>query len=140
MRDKVPDVLEKGRVRTDPHFPGEFFGRFVVKGPAGDRLFVIASGADPEGWASLGLPGPPFEHVSVSVRGPDGKPAGRCPTWEEMCFVKGLCWRPDECVVQYHPPEAEYVNHHPHCLHLWKPVGVEVPRPPAETVGPRAVP
>lgn len=71
-----------------------------------------------------------WEHVSVSL-------THRCPTWDEMCFVKDVFWDGDECVVQYHPPKAEYVNHHPYCLHLWKHVQGEFATPPAMMVGPR---
>lgn len=79
------------------------------------ELFCIAS--DGGGW----------EHVSVSNR-------GRCPTWDEMCFVKQQFWSPDDCVLQYHPAEANYVNTHPNCLHLWRPVGVKIQVPPMEFV------
>ena len=68
------------------------------------NLFVVAS--DGHDW----------EHVSVSVEG-----ARRCPTWEEMCFVKELFWSIDDTVIQFHPPESEYVNNHKFCLHMWKP-------------------
>lgn len=71
-----------------------------------------------------------WEHVSVSTE-------GRCPTWDEMCFVKDLFWLPEETVVQYHPPQSEYVNHHPYCLHLWRPMEGEVILPPMSHVGPK---
>lgn len=64
-----------------------------------------------------------WEHVSVSL-------VNRCPTWDEMCFVKDLFWSPEETVVQYHPRASEYVNNHPYCLHLWRPIGVGLPLPP----------
>jgi hypothetical protein len=31
-------------------------------------------------------------------------------------------------------PKTDHRNLHPNCLHLWKPVGVEIPRPPSDTV------
>lgn len=71
-----------------------------------------------------------WEHVSVSLE-------HRCPTWEEMCWVKDLFWSDDECVIQFHPPKAEYVNCHPYCLHLWKQIDSEQPRPPMDHVGPK---
>jgi len=77
---------------------------------------VIAS--DGDGW----------EHVSVSLE-------HRCPNWKEMCYFKNLFWDEDECVVQYHPPKSEYVNNHPYCLHLWRPIGKEIPAPPSILVG-----
>lgn len=70
-----------------------------------------------------------WEHVSVSR-------SNRTPTWEEMCRIKDLFWGSEECVVQYHPPKADYRNLHKYCLHLWKPIGVEIPRPAAIMVAP----
>ena len=69
-----------------------------------------------------------WEHVSVSR--PD-----RCPSWEDMCLVKSLFWDEEDCVIQYHPPKSQYVNNHPYCLHLWRPVGIELPMPPSMMVG-----
>jgi len=57
-----------------------------------------------------------WEHVSVSLH-------NRCPTWEEMNFVKNLFWDEDDLVVQIHPPKSEYINCHPYCLHLWRKSG-----------------
>lgn len=74
--------------------------------------FVIFSWTD--GW----------DHVSVSY--PD-----RCPTWDEMCMVKDIFFRDDECVAQYHPAKKDYVNLHPYCLHLWRCQDREIPKPPA---------
>lgn len=31
---------------------------------------------------------------------------------------------------RYHPAKADYVNLHPLCLHLWRPTGAEMPKPP----------
>lgn len=57
-----------------------------------------------------------WEHVSVSLDNQRGK----CPSWDEMCLVKNLFWEPDATVVQFHPDQTNYVNHHPGCLHLWR--------------------
>lgn len=77
---------------------------------------VICS--DGEGW----------EHVSVSL--PD-----RCPTWDEMCYVKSLFWDDHEAVIQIHPPQSEYVNNANYCLHMWRPVNQVLPLPPSWMVG-----
>jgi hypothetical protein len=69
-----------------------------------------------------------WEHVSVSF-------SNRCPTWEEMCEVKRMFWRDDECVVQFHPIESEYVNNYPYCLHMWRIAQGEFPTPPSWMVG-----
>jgi hypothetical protein len=107
-----PNRVRKGAFATEPGRAGLF--RVPVRHP--DVLRVIASAE--EGW----------EHVSVSL-------PHRCPTWTEMCRVKELFWDDDDCVMQLHPPKADWVNNHPYCLHLWCPVGVEIPRPPALMVG-----
>lgn len=52
-----------------------------------------------------------------------------------MCFVKDLFWTPEECVVQFHPPESDYVNNHRFVLHMWRHKTAEFPRPPAIMVG-----
>lgn len=75
------------------------------------RLRCIAS--DGMGW----------EHVSVST----GLP--RIPEWEEMCFIKATFWEDEDWVIQYHPAKSEYVNKHNLVLHLWKPQGIELPKP-----------
>jgi len=51
-----------------------------------------------------------------------------------MDAVKDLFWEPDELVVQFHVPKVAHVNIHEHVLHLWKPVGFEIPLPPADCV------
>jgi hypothetical protein len=81
-------------------------------------LRIVASDDQGEGW----------EHVSVSH-------AKRVPDWDEMCYVKSLFWLPQETVMQLHPPEAEYVNNHPRCLHLWRSTKVPIPLPPSIYVG-----
>jgi hypothetical protein len=54
-----------------------------------------------------------------------------------MCWVKNLFWEEHEMCVQYHPPKSEYVNCHPHVLHLWKPINMTIPLPPSLLVGPK---
>ncbi len=76
-----------------------------------------------------------WEHVSVTVRKLKHNPT-RCPTWEEMCEIKNMFWFDDQAVVQYHPASKDYVNAHPYCLHLWRPVNGEFPTPNPLLVGP----
>lgn len=105
-----------GPLASDPRFGNN--GLFLVPGPRRWPLRVVAS--DGMGW----------EHVSVSL-------ANRTPYWDEMCRIKDLFWDPEDLIVQYHPPRSQYVNHHPHCLHLWRPIGGQaIPMPPAYMVGP----
>lgn len=69
-----------------------------------------------------------WEHVSVSLK-------NRCPNWREMCFVKDFFWEPEEIVMQLHPPKSQHVNMHPYCLHLWRPIGIDIPAPPPILIG-----
>lgn len=119
MKNPPDDRLKRARVRTGQFASPDSYGNvgaFVIKGPQRTKLTIIAS--DGQGW----------EHVSVSCK-------TRCPSWDEMCFVKDLFWDENEVVVQYHPRKSSYVNMHPNCLHLWKPIGVALPEPPPVMVG-----
>jgi hypothetical protein len=121
MRKPFPPQVEAARIRKGAmgSKSGEGYGAFTFTNKSGKSLAVIAIGSDDTGW----------EHVSVSLK-------HRTPTWEEMCFIKDLFWGPEEEVVQFHPPRSEYVNCHPHCLHLWRHVdGHKIP--PSILVGPR---
>lgn len=123
MRKVLAETLECGRWLSGPYASprGADFGAFEIDGPCGARLKIIASPGD----ANIDIP---WEHVSVSVR-------NRCPNWEEMCFVKDLFFEPEEAVMQLHPPKSDYVNCHPYCLHLWRPLHTQIPMPPSITVG-----
>jgi hypothetical protein len=84
---------------------------------------IASSGADqPKGWR--------FDHVSVSL-------SDRTPTWAEMDYVKRLFFHPDEVAFQLHVADADHINAHPHCLHLWRCCDVAIPLPPGEMVGPK---
>jgi len=91
------------------------FAAFLIKPYKQGQVSIIASWSG--GW----------EHVSVSMK-------NRCPAWEEMCMVKDIFWEKNECVVQFHPPENDYVNLHPFCLHLWKKVDGNFDMPPKEYI------
>lgn len=114
-------VPESARVLTGPlkSTPGHGNNGAFVLDHGGLTLHMIASAG--AGW----------EHVSVSLR-------DRCPTWEEMCFVKDLFWDDDNTVIQYHPSKRHYVNHHPYCLHLWRPIHDLFPIPHHLLVGPKS--
>lgn len=102
---------------------GENYGYFEVQRPGGLLRVIASDGSQPEecGW----------EHVSVSL-------ASRCPTWEEMAFVKGLFWADEETVLQFHPAKSQAIDHMPYCLHLWRNrLGGNVALPPAYLIGPQ---
>ena len=75
-------------------------------------------------WTSVVIfgSGEPYEHVSISMKDKKGKQI--LPTWEDMCCIKDLFWKKDECVIQIHPPERDYlhgVGGLENVLHLWAP-------------------
>jgi len=115
MRNKPSEFVEKHRkfhpIMGDSS-PGDDYGYFEIPHKS-NKLFVIACSGVDSGW----------DHVSVSLD-------NRCPNWPEMCLIKDLFWEPSECVLQFHPPESDYVNTHPYCLHLWKPISAEIELPP----------
>ena len=69
-----------------------------------------------------------WEHLSVSL-------PHRCPTWEQMCFMKDQFWNDDEVCYQLHPKKEDYVNNHNYCLHIWKNIETEIITPPRIMVG-----
>jgi hypothetical protein len=118
--------LSRYRIRKGPLGSDDTAGKYgMFKIPLGPRrcAVVIAADAHETGW----------EHVSVHIRYQNKRRSTilRTPTWDEMCQIKDHFWGPEEAVAQYHPPAAEYVNNHPHTLHLWKPARQALPRPPA---------
>lgn len=106
-------------------------GAFEIESPEpGWRLSLICSdSSEPDG---DGLP--KWEHVSVHAYRYGGRQM-RTPNWSEMCYVKRLCWDAEDVVMQLHPRESEYINNHPHVLHLWKPIEAVIPEPPSIFVG-----
>lgn len=133
MRTVMPSILSKGRVRWGELGSDDregMQGAFKLLCPDTGRMLTVISstGAD---WKEAGLPGEPWEHVSVSLLDQPTK----CPAWPEMAWVKSVFWGPEETVLQLHVPDAEHINFHPGCLHLWKPLGVEIPLPPGICVG-----
>lgn len=109
---KVPEKyrVKNGKLASDMNYGNN--GCFIIKSLKLPRpVTVIAS--DGMGW----------EHVSASM-------PNRCLTWEEMCIIKDIFWDDDDTVIQIHPPKQHHINNHNYTLHLWRPVGIQVPTPP----------
>ena len=64
-------------------------------------MFSVAKEKDGKRWI----------HVSASYR-------GRIPGWHELKLVKHAFLKDREALIKF-PRESEYVNLHPHTLHLW---------------------
>jgi len=120
MRNEPNLRVEKFRDNSNPNMKSSYgvnWGWFTII-RLGARLRVMSSGVGEDyGW----------EHVSVSLY-------NRCPTWDEMAFIKNLFWREDETVIQFHPKKSRYKNEMPFCLHLWRRIGQEYELPPDECV------
>lgn len=108
---------------------------------AGNNGYFLVPSVEP-GWtlaamASDGLDcGIPeaegWEHVSVHAFRGDKQ---RTPSWKEMTAIKDLFWDGEDVVMQLHPRKSQYVNVHPHTLHLWRPRHMVIPEPDALMVG-----
>jgi len=112
MRKRPHRKAEKHRIKTGLYKspPNVNYGLFEIPTKKGLLRIIIC---DSDGW----------DHVSVSLQ-------NRIPTWQEMCFVKYLFFDPEECVIQYHPPESKYINDTATVLHMWRPHNTEIPMPP----------
>lgn len=64
-------------------------------------------------WTFVFSDDPNFEHLSVSGY-------SKTPDWDTMSRVKDVFFQDEEECVQFHPKKSEYVNIHPHCLHIWR--------------------
>lgn len=118
MKRYLPPNLEKFRILNNiginsmyvPQKEGSIEGFFIIQ--HGKRKLTVICGVG-EGW----------DHVSVSLR-------YRCPTWEEMNWIKNLFFEREETVIQLHPPISQYINCGKNVLHLWRPWDMEIPIPP----------
>ena len=90
--------------------------------------FLIELFGSPVPLRVLASVGDGWDHVSVSTE-------FRCPHWGEMEYIKRLFFKDNETAMQLHVPPADHINHHPHTLHLWRPLIGAIPRPPAALVG-----
>jgi len=110
---------------------------YGVKGGATEGVFLVKPllGRNSRGLAPplcvIASVGEGWDHVSVS----SGKIL-KTPSWEDMDYVKRLFFKPFETAMQLHVPPSDHISFHDYTLHLWRPHGVEIPRPPGWMVGP----
>lgn len=113
----VEEILSSGVIYSDKLKTGtDGFSGFLVI----DRVnmsFVASWGG---GW----------DHVSIAPL-----KRNKLPTWEQMCKAKELFFKPNEAVIQIHPPVDEYVNNMSNCLHLWRANDKPMTLPPSFMVG-----
>ena len=114
MRD-IEEIKKNGYLKIKKEGQDGFGGTFYDKKTRCNLNFIMSWGAG-------------FEHCSVSM-------PTRCPSWEQMCVMKELFWKDDEVCMELHPAKDNYVNNHPYCLHIWRPINQEIPLPPTIMVG-----
>jgi hypothetical protein len=161
VADQVPVRLDRARVLLDSATPvreremvllreggsmsdWKFLNLHRFKKPS-DRALSMYWSEDSDGFNGLfrfvldtrwvrciASDGMDWQHVSVSI-----EESQHPPTWNMMCKVKDLFWEPEDWVCQFHPAHSEYVNHHPGCLHLWRPTAEKLPTPLSIMVGPK---
>jgi len=95
----------------------EYNGAFLYDSPVRNGELLRALARSSNGW----------DHVSVSL-------LDRCPSWEEMEWIKHLFFLPNEIAFQLHVPIKEHINSHPYTLHLWRPHHIPIPLPPSTMV------
>lgn len=124
MKPNWPTLFDHARKTDGPMgtSPGDCFGAFFFQRGTVSFVAIVSEGDDTIPW----------EHVSVRAKDYNGE---RCPTWDEMCFIKQLFWDDEEECCQFHPKKSEYVNCHPHVLHIWRATMTALPTPPAIAVG-----
>lgn len=96
-------------------------------GCASGGAFMFASPVDGAEIRFIASAGDGWDHVSVSR-------ADRCPTWEEMEFVRRLVFLDHAVAMQLHVPPTDHINIHNHCLHMWRPHFHPIPLPPKDMV------
>lgn len=97
----LPKFLPAGWSPVEERMDGYCYDRPGI----GGNLRVIAS-------VNKQLDNKDWLHVSFSR--PD-----RLPSWDDLKEVKELFIGKDKTALQVLPPEANFVNIHPYCLHLW---------------------
>lgn len=120
--DQYRNINFESRLGGVPEEHRGMVGVFTVPIKSSKRpLRVIVSTAQVPGSGG-------WDHVSVSL-------PNRCPTWDEMDFIKRLFFAPHEVAIQLHPAESDHISNHKYCLHIWGNVEKEIPLPPPSFVG-----
>ena len=106
LSDKQKEVFDKLESKEEKlnfifNEVGFGFGGTYTDEDTGDKLHFICSYQ--VGWF----------HLSVSMPDKD-------PSWVQMCKMKDIFFDDEEECVEYHPKKSEYINKHPHCLHIWR--------------------
>lgn len=85
--------------------------------PASSHAFAHVSGLAVMSSLATMANGTRWMHISCSRK-------NKLPSWEDLKAIKRWFIGDDAPAVQVLPREADYVNIHPNCLHLWAPAEV----------------
>lgn len=113
----IEEILNDTRLQRVEQKPFEHFlvGGYLRLRSGKRRTFTVIASIDENDEYGF------VEHVSVGLYNENKK----TPTWEEMCEVKEIFWKPEEEVHQIHPAASRYVHGVfgiDNILHLWRPV------------------
>lgn len=101
--------------------------QIMTTGTDGGAGWIFKAG---KRWASvIWSTGGGWDHVSVSPMN-----IKQMPSWEDMCRVKDMFFKPEEYCVQYHVPAEDNINVMSNCLHIWRPQNQVLPVPPKNLV------
>ena len=103
--ERIEKFFQAMRLRLPSYwaFDQVHYSGFVYEHTLTPQRVIISPAPTPDGLAWI--------HFSLSCR-------GRIPSWEELKAAKEH-FLGDVHAYQVLPPKAEYVNIHPHVLHLW---------------------
>lgn len=102
---------------------------FGSEGDASCGAFAIRSAGDGAELRVIAASGMGWDRVSLGR-------ADRCPDWAETDQLKRMLFRDGEAAMQMHVPVADHISHHPRCLHLWRPLDLDILLPPSLMVAP----
>ena len=108
--DEIKSALGVSNVEELPFSDGML--SFIYRFTTGNMASVIVSPYE------RGKDGKVLEHASCSMAN-----HRKTATWDEMCELKNLVWKPEEECYQLHPKESEYVHGVGglgNVLHIWR--------------------
>ena len=127
MRNLFDSEVNQYRIRAGHQLAAPVLEHYGDFGDHTCGVFIVPSPIDRADMRVIASAGDGWDHVSVSRR-------NHPPNWAEMEYVKRLFFRDDETAMQLHVPPSDHISVHPHCLHIWRPHNIEIPRPPAMMV------
>lgn len=110
LRTPAPDIFHQLEQHDESGYSA-----FAFDSPDSDDVLTLHLGTLDDGHDS-------WEFATVEA-------GWRCPTWNEMKFVKDQLWEPEDVCFQLHPQQSRYINRSEFCLWIWRPVNRTIPQP-----------